>query len=525
MRVTLPPKQKIHQAVYIFAIAILIIGLPLSKFLMSVSQLILSVNWLLEGDLKNKFKRFFSNKAAWILTSLLLLHILGLIYSSDMAYGWHDIKIKAPLLVLPIIISTSPPVSAEIFKRFLQLFLGALFIASLISILVLTNTLIHRKVVDIRDVSIFISHIRFGLLLCLGIFVALYLLITRDGVGLRWAYAIYIIWSLIFLVIIESMTGLSALFITVFSLIMIKGIFPQNKLLKWTRLILGILVLGIIIYVYKIFAAVPKTIIHKFTLLEKTAKGNWYHSDSSYHQTENGYLVYLNYSLEELEESWNKRSKIKYHDKDLKGNAIYGTLMRFLASKGLNKDEEAVNSLTAEEVKAIERGIANVNYMKMSGLPGRIHEILWEIDLYRTTGDANGHSITQRFEYWKTAYAIIKANVWLGVGTGDVAKAFNEYYEKSHSLLSVQWRLRAHNQYLSIAVAMGVIGFIWFLITLFYPMYRLGMQHNYLYVAFLVIAMVSFFTEDTLETQAGVTFFAFFNSFFLFTQPKQAKET
>ena len=524
MRVILPPKQKIHQAVYIFAIAILIIGLPLSKFLMSVSQIILAANWLLEGDLKNKFHQFLKNKAALVLSSLLVLHILGLSYSSDLSYGLHDIRIKAPLLVMPLILSTSPPVSRDIFIGFLRIFLGALLIASIISMLILTDTFIHRKVVDIRDISIFISHIRFGLLLCLGIFTGLYLFLTTDRVGLKWIYAGFMLWTLIFLVIMESMTGLSALFITLFALIMIKGIVPQSKFIRWTRLLLGACVLIVVVYLYKIFVTVPKTIIHKFTLLEKTARGNDYHSDSSYHQTENGYLIWINYSPEEMEETWNKRSRINYDGKDLKGNAISATLIRFLASKGLNKDAIAVNSLTEEEVRAIERGVANVNYMNVSSLPGRVHEILWEIELYRNTGEANGHSLTQRFEYWKTAYAIIKNNLWLGVGTGDVEKAFTDQYERSHSLLSARWRLRAHNQYLSIAVGMGIIGFIWFLITLIYPMYRLGMQHNYLYIAFLVIALVSFFTEDTLETQAGVTFFAFFNSFFLFIQPKQRKE-
>lgn len=524
MRVTLPPRQKIHQAVYIFALAILIIGLPLSKFLMSISQIILSANWLLEGDLSNKFKRFFRNKPALIMSSLLLIHLLGLLYTTDMAYGLHDVKIKAPLLVLPLIISTSQPVSSTIFTRLLQLFLGALLVASIISILILTETFIHRKVVDIRDISIFISHIRFGLLLCLGVFVSLYLFIAASNRMMKWIYGLLLLWLLLFLVIMESITGLSALFITIFMLIMIKGVLTENRILKWTRFVLTLLAVSLIIYVYKTFVMGQKTTIHKFTLLEKTVKGNDYHSDTSYHQTENGYLVYINYSPEEMEEAWNRRSKMDYDGKDLKGNAIAATLMRFLASKGVSKDEMTVNALTQEEVKAIEHGVANVNYMKMSSLRVRIAEILWEIELYRSMGDANGHSLTQRFEYWKTANAIIKKNPVLGVGTGDVAKAFTEQYERSGSLLKQKWRLRAHNQYLSIMVGMGIIGGIWFLITLFYPMYKLGMQGNYLYVAFLIIALVSFFTEDTLETQAGVTFFAFFNTFFLFMQPKQAKE-
>lgn len=524
MRVSLPPK--IHEAIYLFAIAILIIGLPVSKFLMSISQIILLVNWLWEGDLKNKFRLFFRNTPALVLSSLLLLHAIGLVYSDDLTYGFKDIRIKLPLLLLPLIFASSKPISKDLFRSFLHLFLGSLCVASIISILILTDTLIHRKVVDIRDTSIFISHIRFGLLVCLGVFITLYLFITTNQTFLKWIYGIYVTWLLVFLVILESMTGLSALFITIFMLIMIKGLLPQSKGLRWTRLILGISALLVMIYFYKMFSQVHKcNPVNKYTLHERTALGNLYQHDTTNHQVENGNLVWINYSVKEMEESWNQRSSIKYFDKDLKGNALAATLIRFLTSKGVTKDAAAINALTPEEVQAVERGEANANYQNISSLRGRIHEILWEIEEYRKTGDANGHSITQRFEYWKTAYGIVKNNLLFGVGAGDVEQAFIQQYEKSNSTLLPKWRLRAHNQYFSIAVGMGIIGFIWFLITLFYPMFRLGMQSNYLYMAFFCIALVSFFTEDTLETQAGVTFYAFFNSFFLFLQPRETKES
>lgn len=521
MRGMLPPK--FHQAVYIFAIAILIIGLPVSKFLMSVSQIILLVNWLLEGNLKNKFKQFFSNKVALIISSLWLIHVFGLLYSDDLAYGLKDLKIKLPLCFLPLIFSTSEPISKNVFKTLLQLFLGSLLVATIISMLILTDTLIHRKVVDIRDVSIFISHIRFGLLICLGIFITLYLLVKTDQVMLKWGYAVFAAWLFIFLIILESMTGLSALFITTFILLLFKGIIAESKALKWARFIFVMGSLVLVLYFYKIFTNANKH--NKYTLHEQTAEGNLYQHDTSNLETENGNLVWINYSVKEMEESWNQRSKIKYYDKDLKGNALHGTLIRFLASKGLNKDAAAVNSLTEEEIKAVEHGEANVNYQHVSSIQGRIHEILWEIELYKRTGDANGHSLTQRFEYWKTACTIIKNNFFIGVGSGDVDDAFRKQYEESDSALLPKWRLRAHNQYLSIAVGMGIIGLMWFLITLFYPVTKHELTFNYLYITFFIIAMVSFLTEDTLETQAGVTFFAFFNSFFLFLQPKKTKET
>jgi hypothetical protein len=36
-----------------------------------------------------------------------------------------------------------------------------------------------------------------------------------------------------------------------------------------------------------------------------------------------------------------------------------------------------------------------------------------------------------------------------------------------------------------------------------------------LWYPFFVLAIMSFFLEDTLESQAGITFFAFFNTLFL----------
>jgi hypothetical protein len=72
---------------------------------------------------------------------------------------------------------------------------------------------------------------------------------------------------------------------------------------------------------------------------------------------------------------------------------------------------------------------------------------------------------------------------------------------------------------LEFAVTFGVIGFIWFLIALFYPVFKLKI-FDFLYIAFFIIAFLSMFTEDTLESQAGISFFVFFTAFFLFCRQK-----
>jgi O-antigen ligase len=148
----------------------------------------------------------------------------------------------------------------------------------------------------------------------------------------------------------------------------------------------------------------------------------------------------------------------------------------------------------------------------------RIYKIFWEYNRYQITGNASGHSVVQRFEFWKASRAIIRNNMWTGVGTGDLDDAFQEEYDKSGSLLEKEYRWHSHNQFLAIAAAFGLSGLAWFLFSLIFPAIRLGKFPDYYYLSFFIIIVLSMLTEDTLETQAGVTVFAFFNSFYLFSK-------
>ena len=517
--------EKYHQHIYTFALILLVAGLPLSKFLMSLSQIILACNWVLEGDLKNKFTSFWKNKTALVISSLLLLHFIGLTYSSDLIYAFKDIRIKAPLFILPLIISTSKPLSQKLFDSILQLLVGAVLIGTIISSLILMD-IIHRPVIDIRDISIFISHIRFALLICIAIFISSYFIFYSEHISSKIIWSCTILWLAFFLIVMESLTGLLALSATVAALIIYATLRSKNHLLKHSGLLVVFSAGALLFFYINSIAAEnkQKTIVDFSKLDTHTSKGNLYEHDIHSTVSENGHLIWMYYSINELKEAWNQRSAIKIDSKDLKGNDIYFTLFRFLTSKGLRKDADAVFLLTDKEIKAIELGVTNVNYPEISSLKGRIYETLWEIDLYGKTGQVNGHSLTQRFEYWRIALGIIQNNLLLGVGTGDAPKAFEQEYLKKNSSLGQQWRLRSHNQYLSIAAAFGILGLLWFIITLIYPLFNNIKEFNFLYVTFFIITMFSFFTEDTLETQAGVTFFAFLNSFLLFAKKQESKE-
>jgi O-antigen ligase len=191
-------------------------------------------------------------------------------------------------------------------------------------------------------------------------------------------------------------------------------------------------------------------------------------------------------------------------------------LIRYLSSKGYRKDAAGVNSLSEEDLRLIEDGEANAHYHERSDFYIRLYKIIWETQEYFRTGDPSGHSTMQRIEYWKTSCEIFKQYPIFGVGTGDMNIAFERQYEIMNSPLKLEYRWRSHNQFLSISVGFGLIGILWFIFALLYPPIKTRRMTDYFYLSFFVIMMASMISEDTIETQAGVTIFAFFTSLFLF---------
>ena len=207
--------SRFHHYIYLFALLMLTAALPLSKYLMSLSQLILIGNWSLEGRLAEKLISFFRNKPAMVLCSLLLLHFAGLLYTDDFNYAINDIRIKLPILALPLIVSTSPQINKKFFIVMMRVFIAATLLATIASTLILAGV-IHREIVDTRDISIFISHIRFGLLICIAVFISVWFIRNSNEKKVQIFWSLLIVWFLIFLVLMESLTALAILGATVF---------------------------------------------------------------------------------------------------------------------------------------------------------------------------------------------------------------------------------------------------------------------------------------------------------------------
>ena len=273
------------------------------------------------------------------------MHFIGLFYTSDFNYAFKDIRIKAPLLILPLIISTTKPLSRKLFDTILQLFVAAIIIGTIISSLILID-IIHRNIIDIRDISIFISHIRFALLICVAIFISSYFIFNSLTISGKAIWSAIIIWLVFFLIVMESLTGLAALTITLFILIIYTILKSKNKNLKYGALVLlcGSITL-LALYINSIAKENQNQDFIDYNRLDTyTSHGNLYEHDKHSKITENGHLIWMYYCNKELEQSWNNRSPIKIDSNNWNGNTVYYSIIRFLASKGLRKDADAVNS-------------------------------------------------------------------------------------------------------------------------------------------------------------------------------------
>lgn len=514
-------KDQIFRGLYLLALFVLLVCLPLSKYVASAAQLFLAIVWLAEGKFVTKWQRFRQRPAIAVFMLLYLVHLVGLAWTADLSTGLHDLKIKLPLLGLPLILGTIDPLNHRELKMVLGGFVVGVLVGSLISLSIILG-ISHVEYLDDRQSSLFISHIRFALMINLAIFILAW---YAAKPGLRIWHRILLIATGLYLVgflfIFKSLTGVVVVIIGGLIVGLFYGLRSRELLVRWFVIVsAATLPLFTVLYLTNQvdrFYAVRES---REQLDNKTIRGNSYYHDLQNSERENGYFVWQYLCEPELAEAWSVVSELPYDGRDLKGQELKYTLIRYLTSLGLRKDAHGVSQLTEEDIRLIEKGFASSIYREPGRFRIKIYELIWELDHYRKGGNPGGHSVTQRLEFLRTGWAIFAEQPVVGVGTGDVSAAFASKYEELDSMLPPQYRLRAHNQFLTFGIAVGLVGGLLSLIALFMPIFIEKKHRSYLALMFLLISLLSMLNEDTLETQAGVAFFAVFYALFVFCNIK-----
>jgi len=536
--------DQLHRLLYLLGLATIACGLAWSNALMSIGQFILAGNWLLEADFEAKWARSKQQRHLGLLLSIFALVLAGFLWTENLDYALKDARIKLPLLLLPLFIGSTARLKIKELRAILGVYLITLSLLYLSSLLKYFGLFSEASIQDKRELSIFISHIRYGLNLLLGSLLAIYYSPLLTGTQLmklskkgespnirrrpKRIWLLYMLALTLFtsLVVLELYTALLIGLLIVGTYLLKVILFGKlNTLVKSSAIMLILLTLTTAIVQVRQVAAdfhrKPEMSYDQDEMIKFSKLGNPYTHKRSDQRKENGVFLYRYLQEEELAKQWEEKSSLAFNDLDQKGNPVRKTLIRFLSAKGLSKDAEGMNQLTKEEIRAIEKGIPNPYYLEHWAWQNRLYTTIYELETYRRFGYAEGFSLGMRLEFWKTAKKIIAEQPLFGVGTGDVQDAFDLQYYLDQTSLSEKNRRRAHNQYLTFWLTYGVFGLLYFLFYLLWPLK--GNEHGF-YPAFLAIVMLSFLTEDTLETQAGVTFFAFFNSLFVLGIPQESRD-
>ncbi|MCQ2285590.1 MAG: O-antigen ligase family protein [Bacteroidales bacterium] len=502
-------RSRIHHIIYLFLLFAMAASIPVSNFAMSATGIFMAANWLVEGEWKTKWERLKQNKLALILSSFFIVFLLGLFNTDNWSVGLDNVLSKLPLLYAPLIMASSERPTPRAQRLIVGAFVGSTFVGTCIALCQLCG----NQLSDYRQMSMFISHIRFGLSVVLSFFFAMFFAVKCE-VGKIYIRPISIclgIWFVVYLFVAQTVTSIVLLLI----LLLVVGIYllmTKSCYAWWRKLVLGEIAL-VTIVVLSWIGKVTWDYFHYEKVEEYaslTANGNPYeHDDSSI--IENGCPIGIYVCEPELRATWALRSEVPY-------DSVSQTLIRYLNSKGFRKDAQGVSMLSAKDISNVEHLIANVDYTQFFGVKRALYPTFFSLSLYQKNHCVAHSSLLQRVVLWKVSLKVIAEHWLTGVGIGDHKAAIDE--QLVAEAYDMPMNMGSHNQYLTFAVMGGVMMFIFFVSLLFVPLLY-EKPHDLLYLLFFLIVFLSCFTEDTIETQAGITFYAFFNAFLLFCYQKK----
>ena len=438
---------------------------------MSVSLILHAFLFIIAGNYKEFWQRLLSNKWLFILLAFWCLHALSLTWSTDLNEGWNGLRVRISLVSLPLLYIGTLSLKQQQIITYTKVLMLAIVVVIGLNVIHYGVLIQNNLALDIRQLSWFGSHIRFGILVAFSGVLA-FNLWKKQLISTRILTA-YLILILMYTVYSQTFSAiLSASFV-----MLIIG-YDLIRFTRFSRRIgIGfILVMGI-----------TGAIAIKLIATPNPACGTFESDD-------------------EARKAWALRSDFPLDSLDRKGQGLTRTAERYLCANEVALTATSIQKLSKEDILNIENGFTS-RHSANGGIWSRLEELKFEL---HEAKDPNGHSLLQRFAYWKTAWAVINDHPWLGVGIGDINREMENKYNETGSTLKPENRNRSHNMYLTTWMGVGVIGVLLLLWGICYFGWIGFKEQHLVLLAFSVIVFFTMCLEDSLETQAGASFIGFF---------------
>ncbi len=148
-----------------------------------------------------------------------------------------------------------------------------------------------------------------------------------------------------------------------------------------------------------------------------------------------------------------------------------------------------------------------VAYFTVPSFKAKVNYARWDYLQFKQ-GTGSDYPDSERFASMKVGLDIGREHLLFGVGAGDLEREVKLRYDTG---LAGDYKLKMpHNQLVTIFAGTGAIGLAVFLLGFFYPLFYRKNWRNPLFLALHAVIFSSFFVENTIENNFGVSLYLFF---------------
>ncbi len=147
-----------------------------------------------------------------------------------------------------------------------------------------------------------------------------------------------------------------------------------------------------------------------------------------------------------------------------------------------------------------------IAYQTIPSFQNKIHYAKYDYEMFRA-GKGESYSDSERWYSMGVGLALFKQSPIFGTGIGDLKQECKQTYKNLYNMENEKY---PHNQYLFILAGSGIIGLILFLVGMVYPAFHFRERLDSLFLTIMIIVMISFLVENTIERSYGIAFALFF---------------
>jgi O-antigen ligase len=166
---------------YQFLLIILAFLMPLTVFGGNLIIVIICTLWLFSGNYKSKFDQIINNKLMLASIVFFCLHVVGLLWTEDLAWGLHIVhKMWYFIGLFPILYTI---VKKDFINYYISAFLLAILVTEVASYLIWFEIVEEFKNATVENPTPFMSHISYNPILAFAIYLVLHELFFNKKIA------------------------------------------------------------------------------------------------------------------------------------------------------------------------------------------------------------------------------------------------------------------------------------------------------------------------------------------------------